>query len=378
MGTINDYFKENTEKVTFIELRDNKELNLDDYSIKNNTPLPILTEELIDEIKEGNLEEEIKMSNIVEAIIYLMGIDENFPHLEEYKEILNAYDDNIEEYIFYKAIRFIDKEDYDNGAIYFRALKLVNPKNLNGIFNYALALESIGKKLIAVGKEKEAMEFVASATSELESILDIDENYGLAYYKLGYHYKFSEQNLKAKLMWSKFLKLDKDELRLEEIRKELDNIENKVLLESGITYLSINKFDQALTIFLKLLPEHNSWWELNYLIGASYKGLNDYEKAIEYFKESLEKNEFEADVYNELGICYFYMGDIVKALEVFSKGIEKIKDDYKLFFNRGLAYMQLEKLEKSYEDINRAVELNPDDENIRIQKQSLDEIFKNQ
>lgn len=377
MGTVNNYFKKNTEKVTFIELKDNKELYLDDYSIQNYTPLPILTEELIEEIKEGNLEEEIKMSNIVEGIIYLLGIDDSFPYADEYKEILNVYDDNIEEYIFYKGIRFIDKEDYDNGAIYFRSLKLLNPKNLNGIFNYALALETIGKKLIAINKEKEGMDFVNKATSELESILDIDENYGLAYYKLGYHYKFSEQNLKAKLMWSKFLKLDKDELRLEEIRKELDNIENSVLLESGLTYLSISKFDDALTSFLKLLPELSDWWELNYLIGASYKGLNDYEKAIEYFKISLEKNELESDIYNELGISYFYMGDVIKAIEIFTNGIKNIKDDYKLYFNRGLGYMQLQRLEESYKDINRAAELNPDDENVNIQKERLDEIFKN-
>lgn len=376
MGIINNYFKKYTDNVTFVELKDNAQLKIEGYSIRSDTPLPIITEELISEIKEGNLEEEIKMSNIVDAIIYLIGIDKNFPYIDEYKNILNAYDTNMEEYIFYKGIRLIEKEDYDNGAICFRALKLLNPKNINGIFNYSLALETIGKNFLSMGKEKEGMAFIRKATSELESILDIDENFTLAYYKLGYHYKFSGQNLKAKLMWNKFMKLDKDELRLDEIRKELDSIESSALLESGITYLSINKFDKALDSFLKLTPDLEDWWELNYLIGASYKGLNDYDKAIEYFKKSLEDNELEADVYNELGISYFYMGDIVEAVEVFSQGIEKIKDDYKLFFNRGLGYIQLNRLEESYKDINKAAELNPKDENVNIQKKRLDEIFK--
>lgn len=346
---------------------------MDDYSVKNNIPLPILTEELINEIKEGNLEEEIKMSNIVEAIIYLMGIDNKFPYISEYKNILKAYDVDMEEYIFYKGIRFIDKEDFLNGAIYFRSLKILNPKNLNGKFNYSLALETIGKEFISKGEIEEGNEFISKATSELESILDIDENYGLAYYKLGYHYKFSKQYLKAKLMWTKFMNLDRDDLRLEEIRKEIDNIENQVLLESGLTYLSINKYDEALTSFLKLLPELNDWWELNYLIGASYKGLNDYESAIEYFEKSLEQNELEAEVYNELGISHFYMGHILKAIEVFTKGLEKIKDDYKLYFNRGLGYLQLNKLTESYQDVVKAEELNPNDENVKIQKRILKE-----
>lgn len=379
MGVINEFFKKNTEKVTFIELKDDTQLNIEGYSIGSHIPLPILTEELIDEIKEGNLEEEIKVTNIVEGIIYLMGIDKDFPHINEYRNILRAYDDNLEEYIFYKGIRLIDKEEYESGAVYFRTLKLLNPKNLNGIFNYALALENIGKKFLSMEKEKEKMEgieFINEATSQLESILDIDENYGLAYYKLGYHYKFFNQNLKAKLIWSKYLKLDKDDIRLEEIRKELESIENDVLLESGITYLSTSQFDKSLEYFLKLLPEFKNWWELNYFIGLSYKGLNEYEKAIKYFEKAIVENKLEADVYNELGISYFYMGDIEKAIEVFSEGIKNIKEDYKLFFNRGLGYIQLNRLNDAYNDVNYAAQLNPNDENVKIQKEKLEEILK--
>src|SRR5699024_5922660 len=105
------------------------------------------------------------------------------------------------------------------------------------------ALENIGKRYLSIEKEKQGMEFIKQATLELESILDIDDKYPLAYYKLGYHYRYFEQNLKAKLIWNKYLLLDKDELRLEEIRRELESIENSALLEAGMTYLSINQFD---------------------------------------------------------------------------------------------------------------------------------------
>lgn len=376
LGVINEYFKENTDKVTFIELKDDTSIKIKDYSIESHIPLPILTEELIEEIKEGNLQEEVKIRNIIEGIIYLIGIDKDFPYIEEYINMLNAYDENIEDYVFYKGIRYMDKEEYEKGAIYFRALKVLNPQSLKGIFNYALALENISKKHLDMEKEKEALEFLAEATLQLESILDIDESYPLAYYKLGYHYKYSQQNLKAKLIWSKYLKLDNDDMRLEEIRQELINIENDVLLESGITYLSAGEFNKALDSFLKIFPQFKDWWELNYLIGASYKGLNDYDKAIEYFKKSLEFNDLEADVYNELGISYFYTGDIEKAVEVLSEGIENIKDDYKLYFNRGLGYIQLNKLEAGYKDVSKAVELNPNDKNMNMQKARLEEVFK--
>lgn len=376
MEIINEYFKKNTDKVTFIELKDDAKLSIDGYSIEDDIPLPMITEELIDEIKEGNLEEKIKLTNIIDAIIYLMGIDKDFPYIENYKEIINTYDKNMEEYIFYKGIRFMDKEDYDNGAICFRSLKIINPENVNGLFNYSLALENIGKRYLSIEKEKQGIEFIKQATLDLESILDIDDKYPLAYYKLGYHYRYFEQNLKAKLIWNKYLLLDKDELRLEEIRRELESIENSALLEAGMTYLSINQFDNALSSLLKLLPELKDWWQLNYLIGASYKGLNDYEKAIESFQKALKENNMEAEVYNELGICHFYLGDIKKAIDVFTEGIKNIKDDYKLFFNRALGYLQLDNLEKGYKDVSIAVKLNPNDENMNIQKERLEEVFK--
>lgn len=376
MEIINEYFKKNTDKVTFIELKDDAKLSIDGYSIEDDIPLPMITEELIDEIKEGNLEEEIKLTNIIDAIIYLMGIDKDFPYIENYKEIINTYDKNMEEYIFYKGIRFMDKEDYDNGAICFRTLKIINPENVNGLFNYSLALENIGKRYLSIEKEKQGIEFIKQATLELESILDIDDKYPLAYYKLGYHYRYFEQNLKAKLIWNKYLLLDKDELRLEEIRRELESIENSALVEAGMTYLSINQFDNALSSLLKLLPELKDWWQLNYLIAASYKGLNEYEKAIGYFEKALKENNMEAEVYNELGICHFYLGDIKKAIDVFTEGIKNIKDDYKLFFNRALGYLQLDNLEKGYKDVSIAVKLNPNDENMNIQKERLEEVFK--
>lgn len=375
MNSVNEYFKKHTDKLSFIELRDNKTLNVEGYKIKEDTPLPILTEALVEEIKEGKLEEEIKMTNIIDGIVFLMGIDTEFKYIKEYQEILNYYNEDIEEYIFYKGIRNIEKEDYDKAAICFRALKIINPKNINGIFNYALTLESIAKTFFAAEEDETGLDFLNLSTGELESILDIDKTYPLAYYKLGFHYKFYGQFLKAKLIWQKYILLDKDDLRLQEIRIEIENIENDVILEGGITYLAKGDFEKALNEFLKLLPKLEKWWELNYYIGLSYKALSDYEQAIKYFKISLEENKQVAEVYNELGISYLLLGEIQEAIEIFNKGIAEIDDDYKLLFNRGMSYLQIDDVKNAYEDIRRAVEINPEDENMKLQKERLEEIL---
>lgn len=375
MDIINEYFKSKTEHVTFIELKDNITVDIKGYPINSHIPLPITTDKLVQELKEGNLEEEVKISHIIEGIIYLMGIDEEFKYMKDYKNILEAYSDKIKDYIFYRGIEFIGKNDYDNGAIYFRALKFIDPNSADGIFNYALSLEEMAKGYFNNEDEKTGLEFLNRSTLELESILDIDSNYALAYYKLGYHYKYFEQYLKAQLIWKKHLPLDKDELRKQEIRDELEIIEDNVALESGLTYMSYNQFDKALDMFLKLLPRNKEWWELKYLIGGCYKELEDHKSAIKFFYEALELHKTEADVYNELGITLFVVGDIGKAIEVFTEGIENIADDYKLLFNRGLGYLQLGELNNAYDDINNAWELNPHDENVSNQKIQLEEIM---
>ncbi len=375
MDNINNYFKKYTDKVSFIELKDNRKLNVEGYDINDDTPLPILTEDLVKEIKEGNLEEEISMSNIIDGIIFLLGIDEEFKYSIEYKNILNSYSEEIEEYIFYEGIKSMEEEKSDIGAIYFRALKLLNPSNVNNLFNFALALESIAKSFFAKEENDTGLKFIDRATLELESILEIDDKYPLAYYKLGYHYKFYGQYLKAKLIWKKYLRLDKDELRLQEIRSELENIEDDVNLEAGLTYLSKPNFEKALEEFLKLLPKHEKWWELNYYLGLSYKGLGEYEKALEFFRLALEENDQVAEIYNEIGITYISINKIQDAIEVLSQGIEKTENDYKLLFNRGIAYLHLDNIKRGYEDIKKAVELNPEDENMLLQKQRLEELL---
>lgn len=372
MDIVNNYFKKKTDEIIFIELKEDANIKIEGYP-EYNIPLPLMTKSLVKEINESNLEEEIDLSYILEGIVFLIGIAPEFKYVEEYKDILVSYGKQMEDYIFHQGIKFMEKQDYDNGAIYFRTLKSINERNIDGIFNYGLALEGLASKFFSIDKKEEGTAFITKATITLESILDIDESYPLTYYKLGYHYRYFEQYLKAKLIWSKYLLLDDDQLRIQEIRGEIESIEDNVAIESALTYLHHDKFSEALDIFLKLLPKFKEQWEIKYLIGLCYKGLADYEVAIDYFYDSLDDYKMNSETYNELGICLFTIGDIEKAIGIFTLGLEKISDDYRLLFNRGLGYLQLGKLKEAYTDIDKACKLNPGDENMKAQKQLLEE-----
>lgn len=369
MNYIEKQLRDKTKNISFIQIKESSSLkDLDLTSL----PLPILINSLIEEVKSTK-GEEISLAKVVEGIIYLLGIgDYDFPHIEEYKNILRTINPNIEEMLIYDAISSLKEEELENSLIYGRALLSLNPSSIKGLFQYGIALETIGKKLLEGTDPKEGDEVLKLSTSSFEEILDIDEDYALAYYKLGYHYKYLSQYVKADLIWKKFLKLSQDDLLKEEIREEVDSIKDEANFETAITYLTYSDFTKALDSLIKLLPAHKESWNVNYLIGKAYNGLGEVDKAIDYFTEAIKYNEEETELYNELGILYYNLGDIEKAVDVFTDGLKGPELDYKLMFNRSLMYSALEQFDKALEDAEAAYELNQDD-NIKAQIKLLRE-----
>ncbi len=372
MDYIERYFKDKTKDISFIEVKDGSQVAIGDYEIEQGIPLPIITSDLIEEIQSGNLQEEIKVLGIIEGIIYLLGTDREFPYGDEYKRILMSYRGDIGNYILYHGIKDMEKGDYDRGGIKFRTLLSIEPDNVIGLFNYAIVLEEIGNRFMKNGEEDRSEEFIESSTSILESILDIDEEFSLAYYKLGFHYSYKGKYLKANLIWKKFLLLSDDELLLQEIREEMERIHEDVLIEVVMTYLANNDFDRALDNILKLMPKYEDNWNINYLIGYIYGNLGQYKLAIDYLDRAIELNLGEPDSYIELGSIYFNIGQITEAIDIFSRGIEYCAEDYRLYFNRGLCYAYLGRYEEGYIDIDRASILNPQDEIVIEQKLKLE------
>ena len=197
----------------------------------------------------------------------------------------------------------------------------------------------------------------------------------MAYYKLGYHYKYQGQFLKASLVWDKYLKLDREEIRAEEIRKELESIQDDVDFEQGVYHLNNQEYDLALERFLKLIGKYEEWGYIYYLTGLAYKGNKEYEKALNFLKKAMELDEYNVDIYNELGICFYALGDFNGAINIFNRGINLNQEDYKTFFNRGMTYLELGNIKEAMEDISTAYELNPSDTFVKNQKIYLENLL---
>lgn len=363
MKYIEEYFRDKNGEVSFIEIKEDASIYINETIIKSGLSLPVMTKDLIEKIHTKDIEE-IEINYFIDGMIFILGVDPSFKYNESYKDILKNYDKKIIEHILYKAIKFYDEEDFDKSAIYSRALLSLDEENKKGLFNYSLVLEKLGIIFMEKQEVEKSDEFIDRSSQILNKILKIDDRFELAYYKLGYHYKYLQNFLKAKLIWKKFIEISSNDLLIQEIREELLIIEDDSNLEVGITYLNYLDFEKALKSFLKLMPKHGENWNINYLIGQSYNGLDQVEEGIKYMSKALEENKEEKDIYNSLGSMYINIGDINSAIKIFTMGIEKFKEDYSLYFNRGISFIGIEDYKKAIIDMKKANELNPSDDNI--------------
>lgn len=370
MDFIDNYFKKYTEKLNFIELKDYDVLNLDESF--EDVPLPIMSDVLAEGVATGEFQNGINLKLILDGLISTIGIDEEFKYKDKYIEILNMTSENIGDYIFAKGIKFLEEDKEERANIYFRSIKEIDPKHILGMFNYALALERIANDNYLKELDNLGEAFLKESTLIFETVLDIDEEYPLAYYKLGYHYRNSGKNLKAKLAWEKFLMFTDDDLRKQEVREEILVIEDDVKMETALTYITHNRFEEALEYLLDLVGRNEQRWDVRYLLGFAYANIDEGEKAIAEYEVALSLNDMEEGIYNDLGIEFFKLGMLDKAIEIFTKGLGKIAGSYKLYFNRALAYIELMNLDKAYSDINKALDLNPVDDNVKSVKLTLE------
>lgn len=364
MVEVEELFKERVKAVSFLELKYRNDMDF---------PLPVVTDNLVEEINEGGFNDEIDMIHVIEGMTYILGTDRHFKHSKEYVEFLRKYSDNVDEYILYNGLKKYESGNIIDAGIFFRGLLELNEDNHKARFNYALVLEEIAKE--KVQEDKDVDEIILKAINELEYVIEVDDSFSLAYYKLGYYYRYFQQFIKAKLTWEKFLNIDGDDSVKQEIREQIDLIDDEVNYETGFTYLSYNEFGRALDSFLKLFPNQKDNWNVNYMVALCYKGIEEFDVAIEYLKYAIDINDEEPDLYNELGVVYFLKGDILKAIDILSKGIDKIDWDYKLYFNRGLGFVQLGEYNRALEDINNSYNLNPNDENVIKQKAEIEKFL---
>ncbi|URN41700.1 tetratricopeptide repeat protein [Peptoniphilus genitalis] len=354
-------FKEEINKklknLVFIDLKE--EYHLEDVNLPVGFSLPIKLDYLIEGIKEKELEEEINLEKIVEAMVYLLGIDSEFKYSKEYKEILKKLKIDLKNYAMHKAY-ISQEEDPLDSYIFLKGYEEVVGEDPDIIFKEANILEALYNQIHEEEYEK-SEKLLNIIIKKYNKVLNLDENYSLAYYRLAYINLALAKYIKANMYFEKFINLSRDEELKDQVRKELEIIRNNVSFDSAKTYLSYGDYDKALNQLERISEDFDKDESFYYTYALSYYNMGDLDKAEEYGKLSVEKKTTEENI-NLLASIYAGRQEFTRSIEILELGLEEIENSYPLNYNMGIIYLNMNEKEKGLEYLEKANKLNQNKE----------------
>ncbi|HBH1343326.1 tetratricopeptide repeat protein [Clostridioides difficile] len=363
---IEKYLLKKAEELAFITIKHGGEFKLKSYEVpKGGLDVPIKNEVLVKGIKEKTAQDKLNSMSIADAMIYIIGIDSKFKNNAEYEKFLNALSKDIDldlkSYMGYMSRKYFEIGENTDSLIYIKAFITMYPDDLDAMYNYAIVCQEIAKQYQKDMDDKAMNAFLLEAMAKLEKVIDVDENFALGYYHLGYHYYNQGQYLKTKLTWEEALRLGLDADLVAEVQENLGKMDFKVQYEEGYTLVFQGKFKEGLEKLLPLEEEHMDWWNLLFMIALGYKGMGEIEQAKMYLEKILIIKPNQVDTIVELGLCEAYKNNLDKAIEYFEQAA-KIKEDPEILCNLGMAYLNNGDIDDATYYIERAYELNPQDE----------------
>ena len=363
---IDKYLLKKTEELAFITVKKEGEFHLDGYEIpKEGLNVPIKNEVLVKGIKEKTAQDGLNSISIADAMIYIIGIDPEFRYNDEYKKFLTALEKkvnfNVRSYAGYMSRKYFELEETTDSLIYIKALVTLYPDDIEGLYNYAIVCQEVATSYQKDGDAKGMNAFLLEAGEKLEKIINMDENFALAYYHLGYHYYNQSQYIKAKVIWEEAIKLGLDEDIIAEIQENIGKMDYKVQYEEGYSLVFQGKFEEGLDKLLPLEEQYGDWWNLLFIIGIAYKNMGEMDRAIHYFDKILIIKPNQVDTLVELALCEASSFNMERAVELLEQAA-KIKEDPEILCNLGMAYLNTGNIDDAIYYIERAYELNPEDE----------------
>lgn len=358
-SNLDGFFTPLTDKLVFIEM-ENK-LVLDKFGdIDKEFMVPVFSKDIV---KMATSDENgITTMEIIEAILYLIGIDSQFKYNVQYLHFLKNNLEKPEALCSTLAKAKHDNKNYKDALVYLRAGMLVADDNIGIIYNYAhickeylMNIEDLDLKKLLL---KESQEY-------FEAVLDIDNTNYLANYQLAY-FKINQGEIEEAVEHLKSVVENADD---NEIIEEARNIIMKLNVSEAVEKIEALieelQIEEALDI-LKDLPDvqedKNLDFRINYAKGFCLKAFSEFEEAIEAYEKALLINNTDTLLLCELGICYAYIGEFQQSLEFYMSALDIEPRSIEIMSNIAIVYLNMKDIENAKSYIKKAMEIDPDDE----------------
>ncbi|MZQ75411.1 MAG: tetratricopeptide repeat protein [Peptoclostridium sp.] len=373
---IEKYLMEMTREISFITIEKSEELLLSGYNVPaKGLDVPVLTSELSELIKNGKAINGISAASIIKGIVYMLGIDPQFPSNAEYRKLLEALGTDIKGYIQTQGVNLANAGNLKAAAVYFKALLELDEKNINGIYNYALVCQDISKDCAQRGEVKAAADYSKEARQAFELVVEEYPDFAKGYYNLGFYYFRAGDYARAKDTWQKAIDNGIEDEFIGEIEELLGVCGEKFDIQDGINMVLEGDPQGGLEMLLPHVNKHGGDWKLLFFAGLAYRQLGEVDEAQLYFGDILKLDPQNADAMVELGLCSAVKGELDESLSYFKKALELRPDNPEILCNIGMTYLSIGDLQSAREHILRSYELDPEDE---ITIECMKELEKNE
>ncbi len=364
---IEKYLIERSEDLVFITIEESGELNLDGYEVPlDGLKVPMKSEVLVKSIKDNKAQEELNMVSMVDAMIYIQGIDSGFAYNQEYDKFIEAFSKKVNfdkmQYMGYMSTEAYKRGEPTEALIYIRSFLRQDSTDIMALYQYAIICQELSLRYQKDENLKAMNDFLLEALDALEDIIDIDDSFALAYYQLGFHYSNQSQFLKAKLTWERAIQLGLEDDLVAELQENIDSMDFKVRYEQGYNLVLQGKAQEGLDYLLPLEDGHPDWWNLLFMIALAYKSMDDIGQAKTYLEKILIMKPTQVDSLVELALCYAGEGNLEMAIDYLSKAAKIKRDNPEILCNLGMAYLHNGNYDDAKYFIEMAYQIDPMDE----------------
>ena len=364
---LDKYVLDKAEELVFITIDKSEDLGLIGYEVpKEGIKIPIKSNVLVKSIKDNKAQEEINMMSMIDAMIYLEGIDPDFIYNVEYDDLIETFarKSNFDymDYMGYMSNQAYSKGEIRGALVYIRAYLRMEPDDIMGLYQYAIICQELSLRYQKDEDVKAMNDFLLEALASLEKIIGLDDSFALAYYQLGFHYSNQSQFVKAKLTWDRALDLGLDDETRTDIMENLAKIDHKVRYEHAYNLVFQGKAEEGLQDLLDLESQYPDWWNLLFIISLAYKSLGDLGQAKSYLEKILITRPTQVDTLVEMARCLAQEVNMTGAIDYLTRAAKLKKDDPEILCNLGMAYLHNGEEDEARYYIERAYEIDPTDE----------------
>lgn len=364
---LDKYILDKADELVFITIDQSEDLGLIGYEVpKDGIKIPIKSNVLVKSIKDKKAQEEINMMSMIDAMLYLEGIDPDFIYNVEYDDLIETFarksDFDYMQYMGYMSNQAYQEGEVRDALVYIRSYLRMEPDDVMALYQYAIICQELSLTYQKDEDIKAMNDFLLEALASLERILDIDDSFALAYYQLGFHYSNQNQFTKAKMTWDRALDLGVDEESAGDIRDNLGKIDHKVRYEEAYNLVFQGKAEEALDDLLDIESQYPDWWNLLFIISLAYKSLGDLGQAKTYLEKILMIRPTQVDTLVEMALCLAQEANMPGAIDYLTRAAKLRKDDPEILCNLGMAYLHNGEEDDARYYITRAYEIDPRDE----------------